>query len=145
VRAIVIVALTAVMTLGFAARASCQTSDQLTAQVRAAESAFAKTMADRDYTAFASFVAEEALFFNNQSVLRGKTTVLAAWKPFFEGARAPFSWAPEVVEVLDSGTLALTSGLVRDADGRQIATFNSIWRREADGRWRVLFDKGCPR
>ena len=59
-------------------------------------------------------------------------------------ADAPFSWRPEVVEVLDSGTLALTSGPVRDPTGKQTGTFNSIWRREPDGRWRVVFDKGCP-
>jgi len=44
--------------------------------------------------------------------------------------------------VLDSGTLALSSGPVFDPDGKQIATFNSIWRLEAPGQWRIVFDKG---
>jgi ketosteroid isomerase-like protein len=70
--------------------------------------------------------------------------VAEGWKPFFEGAAAPFSWEPETVEVLDSGSLALSSGPVRDPEGKQIGTFSSIWRREADGHWRVVFDKGCP-
>jgi ketosteroid isomerase-like protein len=118
--------------------------DELAAQVRAAETAFARTMADRNHEAFASFVADEALFFGRQGVLRGKAAVAAGWKPFFEGEKAPFSWAVEGVEVLDSGTLALSTGPVRDPEGKQIGTFNSIWRREADGRWRVVFDKGCP-
>jgi ketosteroid isomerase-like protein len=48
------------------------------------------------------------------------------------------------VEVLDSGTLALSAGPVRDPKGQQIGTFNSIWRREADGSWKIIFDKGCP-
>lgn len=26
----------------------------------------------------------------------------------------------------------------------RIGTNNSIWRLEADGRWHVIFDKGCP-
>jgi ketosteroid isomerase-like protein len=69
---------------------------------------------------------------------------VAGWKSLFDAPRAPFSWAPEVVEVLNSGALALTSGPVRDPDGRQIGTFNSVWRREADGSWKVVFDKGCP-
>jgi len=142
-RMIVSVVVTAIVTL-FARSADCQTTGALAAQVRAAETAFAKTMADRDQAAFASFVANEALFFGDQSVLRGKAAVVAGWKPLFDGARAPFSWAPEVVEVLDSGSLALTSGPVRDPDGRQIGTFNSVWRREADGSWKVVFDKGCP-
>jgi len=27
--------------------------------------------------------------------------------------------------------------------GERVATFNSIWRRESDGSWKVVFDKGC--
>jgi ketosteroid isomerase-like protein len=46
--------------------------------------------------------------------------------------------------VLASGTLALSSGPVYDPDGKRAGTFNSTWRKEADGRWRVVFDKGCP-
>jgi predicted secreted Zn-dependent protease len=26
----------------------------------------------------------------------------------------------------------------------RVAKFNSTWRRESDGRWRVVFDVGCP-
>ncbi|HZV90436.1 MAG TPA: hypothetical protein VFF34_00365, partial [Candidatus Nitrosocosmicus sp.] len=55
----------------------------------------------------------------------------------------PFSWEPETVEVLPSGTLALTSGPVHDPKGTLIGTFSTIWRLEPDGRWRVVFDKGC--
>jgi len=120
------------------------TDEELTLQVREAERAFAKTMAARDYLAFESHIADEAIFFGQQRVLRGKAAVAAGWKPFFEGAKAPFSWEPESVEVLDSGTLAFSTGPVRDPEGREIGTFNSIWRREADGRWMIVFDKGCP-
>jgi len=112
-------------------------------QVRDAEKAFAETMARRDHNAFGTFVSDEALFFGGQGVLRGKAAVAAAWQKYFEGDKAPFSWEPEQVEVLDSGTLALSSGPVRDPEGKQIGTFNSIWRRE-DGAWKVVVDKGCP-
>ena len=113
-------------------------------QVRAAEKAFARTMTERQPEAFATFVSKEALFFSRQGVLRGRDAVLAGWKPFFDGEKAPFSWDPETVEVLDSGTLALSSGPVLSPEGKRIGTFSSIWRREGGGRWRVIFDKGCP-
>jgi ketosteroid isomerase-like protein len=115
----------------------------LTRQVFAAESTFAASMADRDTAAFARFVSPEAVFFG-RTVLRGKVAVVDGWRRFFEGPTAPFSWKPEVVEVLESGTLALSSGPVLGPDGKQIGTFSSIWRREGDGGWRVIFDKGCP-
>jgi len=106
------------------------------------ERAFAKTMADRDHAAFATFLADEAVFFAGTRPLRGKEQVAEAWKQFYEGPDAPFSWEPDIVEVLESGTLALSSGPVRDPAGNVIATFLSIWRQEAPGVWRIVFDKG---
>lgn len=129
------------MLLFWCAQALGETIAELTAQVRDAENAFAKTMADRDLHAFESFLADDAIFFGRDA-LRGKATVVAAWKGFYEGDQAPFSWRAETVEVLDTGRLALSSGPVFDPQGKQTATFNSIWRRAPDGRWKVVFDKG---
>jgi hypothetical protein len=64
------------------------------------------------------------------------------WKPLYEKPEAPFSWEPEKVVVLSSGTLALSTGPVRDKNGVLIATFTSIWRLEAPDTWRIVFDKG---
>jgi len=111
-------------------------------QVFATERAFAKTMADRDFTAFTSFLSDEALFFSGPTPLRGKDQVAARWKRFFDSKEAPFSWEPATVDVLDSGTLALSTGPVRDPQGKQFATFTSVWRLEAPGTWRIILDKG---
>ena len=124
--------------------ASAETNLELKEQVRKAETVFAKSMADRDQAAFASHVAEDAVFFGGRSVQRGKAAVVTAWKPFFDGPQAPFSWAPAEVEVLDSGTLAMSSGPVFDPSGQRSGTFNSVWRRDKDGSWKVVIDKGCP-
>jgi len=110
----------------------------------AVESAFAATMADRDLDAFVGFLDAETVFFAGPTELRGAEAVEKAWAPFFEGEAAPFSWQPEVVSVLDSGSLGLTSGPVLDPDGNRIGTFNSIWRLNADGVWKIVFDRGCP-
>ena len=112
------------------------------AEVEAREIAFAKTMADRDLDAFLSFVSPEAIFFNGNEPLRGRDAIGRGWARFFEGPDAPFSWHPDVVQVLESGRLALSSGPVLGASGEQIGRFNSIWRKDADGQWRVVFDKG---
>ena len=83
-------------------------------QVFKTENAFAKAMATRDFRAFESFLSQEAVFFSGPVPLRGKAAVAAFWKQFFEKPEAPFSWEPERVEVLESGTLALSTGPVRD-------------------------------
>lgn len=111
-------------------------------QVIATERAFARTMADRDFAAFQSFLSDEAIFFYGPTPLRGKAAVAAGWKRLFEKKEAPFSWEPADVEVLDSGTLALSTGPVRDPAGKQVATFTSVWRLEAPGTWRIVLDKG---
>ena len=116
---------------------------ELTRQVADTERAFAKTMADRDFAAFQVFLADETVWFGANATLRGKQAVIDAWKSFYEGPQAPFSWAPTTTEVLDSGTLALTSGPVYDPVGKQVAVFTSIWRQESPGVWRIVFDRGC--
>jgi len=117
--------------------------ETLAAKVRAREAAFAKTMADRDLAAFATFVAKDAVFLG-RTALRGRPAVVEGWKGFFEGPKAPFSWQPERVEVIDSGTLALSTGPVFDPQGERVGTFNSTWRLDDDGEWRIVLDVGCP-
>ena len=126
----------------FAAAAAAETNTELKEQVRQAEIAFAKTMADRNHAAFATFIAEDSVFFGRTEASRGKAAVVASWKQLYEGPKAPFSWGPDTVEVLESGDLALSSGPVLDPTGKRFGTFQSIWRREKDGKWRVIFDKG---
>ncbi len=113
-------------------------------QVFAVERAFAKTLAERDPEAFATFISDEAVFFDGAQPLRGKAAVTAAWARYFEGVEAPFSWEPDEVEALESGELALSTGPVRDSTGTPVARFNSIWRLEAPGVWRIVFDRGSP-
>lgn len=129
-----------IMTCAYAIAAP--SNAELKQQVADTERAFAATMAKRDHQAFVSFLAEEAIFYNGTKALRGKDTVAAEWKPFYEKAEVPFSWEPDQVEVLDSGTLAHSTGPVRDPQGKIVSRFNSVWRLEAPGKWRIVFDKG---
>lgn len=117
-------------------------TDRLRQQVADTERAFAATMADRDHAAFVTFLSNEAVFFSGESAQRGKQQVADAWKPYFEEPGAPFSWEPRTVDVLDSGTLALSTGPVRNSDGKLFAYYTSIWRLEDDGEWKIIFDKG---
>ena len=119
-------------------------------QVRATETAFAASMAARDFAAFSSFVAEDATFVNAGKPLRGKEAVLMHWQRFFRGPQAPFSWKPEIVEVLSSGHLAHSEGPVSSPEGKVVARYYSTWRRDPSGTWKVVLDNGydvcdCPK
>lgn len=124
-----------------AARAQVESAD-LQHQVTEVERAFAKTMADRDHSAFESFLSEEAVFLEGTTVRRGRQAVAAHWKAYFTESEAPFSWEPETVSVLDSGKLAISTGPVWNAEGGRISTYTSVWRQEKPGIWRIIFDKG---
>src|SRR4029450_3586774 len=146
-RTLLITALGAVGAQGAQGAQGARGTTGLRDAVSEAEQQFAATMAHRDFGGFPNYISEEAIFLGsecNRQVLRGRTAIVAAWKAFFDGPTAPFAWAPDFTEVLDSGGLALSSGPVKNPAGELTGRFNSIWRLESDGRWRVVFDQGSP-
>lgn len=131
-----------VLALVAAGAVAAPTNSDLKKQVADTERAFAATMKARDHAAFTSFLSEEAVFFTGAAPLHGKAAVAAGWQRFYEKQVAPFSWEPDEVEVLASGTLAISNGPVHDASGKLVSRFSSIWRQEAPGQWRIVFDRG---
>lgn len=106
------------------------------------EREFARSFAERDLDRFAAFLAEDAVFLAGDGrALRGKAAILEGWKGFFDGA-APFSWYPTVSEV--AGDLGLSQGPVLSPEGEWLANFSSLWRRQEDGTWKIVFDGAPP-
>ena len=118
--------------------------DTLQREVWATEVRFARTMAERDLAAFERHLSPHAVFWSGAKALRGKAAVVDAWRRFFEGSQAPFSWEPDEVVVLGDGSLAQSTGPVRDPAGKVVARFRSVWRRESDGSWLIVLDRGEP-
>jgi ketosteroid isomerase-like protein len=121
------------------------------AEVRCAELAFSRSAERRDPVAFAALVHPDARFSGGTGVLRGRDAVTRAWRVFLDEGGPSIRWAPDSTEVLESGDLALSQGPyeVRETDpeGREILSggrFMSVWRRQEDGRWLVVFDSGTP-
>ncbi|HVG25837.1 MAG TPA: DUF4440 domain-containing protein, partial [Thermoanaerobaculia bacterium] len=109
--------------------------------VRQAEIGFAKAFADRDKTKFFSYVADDAVFMGAMGTLRGKQAVVARWSRFFDNQPvAPFAWGPERVEATADGKIGFSTGPVVDADGKLLSYFSSIWQKQGDGTWKVVFD-----
>jgi ketosteroid isomerase-like protein len=125
-------------------------SDALRQAVTCAEIDFALSVEAGDKAAFAEFIHPDARFVGG-GISRGRDAVVAAWAPFFKENGPQLAWRPMIVEVLDSGELALTRGPYRlrttTEDGVEVeqwGTFNSTWQRQPDGRWQVVFDAGSP-
>ncbi len=144
------VCLTLVLAATAAAAADAPDRAARSAEVRAAEIAFAAAVMENRPEVFAAFLDEEAVFAGGDGVTRGKAAIIEAWKGFFGERRPSFEWHPEVVELSGDGTLGLTRGpwtiRFKDQEGREVertGLFNSVWRRQADGSWRIVFDAGC--
>lgn len=120
-------------------------TEELEREVRAAETAFAQTMADRDLEAFSRWIDDDAIFSVPDRTLRGKEEIVAAWSRFFEEETAPFSWRPDRVHVTQDGRLGATTGPVMSSAGEVVGRFASTWRRTPSGEWRVVVDMspGC--
>lgn len=115
------------------------------ADAKATEAAFAKAFADRDAARFASFIADDATFFGQTRMLAGKQAIVDGWLPLLKDAKAPFSWRPERVAVNRAGDLAFTNGPVFDDKGNHFADFSSVWQKQKDGSWKIIFDgPGAP-
>jgi len=119
-----------------------------TADVRCQEIAFSQAAENKDVDAFKSFLDSDARFVG-RAVNRGPAEIAAAWEIFFADDGPAIKWRPKFVEVLEDGSLALTRGpyrmISKDEDGNDVelwGTFNSVWRKNADGEWRVVFDAG---
>jgi ketosteroid isomerase-like protein len=111
------------------------------------EMSFARSVAEHDATAFAEHIAPDAVFaVGTPRPTRGRAAIVEAWAGIVRGDGLRLEWYP--VHTTVSGDLAWSSGpaLFERLDGGQPrlarSTFQSVWRRAADGRWYVLFDTG---
>ena len=91
---------------------------------------------------FLAHFAEDAL------VLRPFATPAPAWYREHPDGPGTLIWGPQYLAVSAANDLGFSSGPWRyegERDGKPVVGhghFFSIWRRDAQGRWRVLFDHG---
>jgi ketosteroid isomerase-like protein len=116
------------------------------------ELAFARSVAEHDAAAFAGFVHADAVFAAGQPrKQRGRDAIVRAWAGIVAGKDMTVEWYPTSVAVSGVDDLGWSSGPALfierpgSADARYFLTaYRSLWHRDADGTWRVLFDDGEP-
>lgn len=116
------------------------------------ELSFARSVAEHDAAAFAGHVGERAAFGAGQpEPTRGRDAIVQRWTGLIEGKQVRLRWYPTRVTIGGMSGVAWSSGpaLFEDLDPQaehrfRIGRFHSVWHKDADGVWRVLFDEGTP-
>jgi uncharacterized protein (TIGR02246 family) len=121
----------------------------LRASLEKAELDFAANVDVRGASAWADVFEEDGIAIDEKAqVTRGRDAIRARMAPVL--AKEKISWHPTVVYVSVSGDMGFTSGpyevTVPVAGGppRVIGrgSFMTVWKRGADGVWRILADHG---
>ena len=116
--------------------------------------------ADRDFAAAAQTRRVEAwvdYFAENSakpdgpaSVVVGKEGVRKQMTPLYEDATLDFKWWPVRADISRGGNLGTTWGhyrLARTVEGELRVSegdYISVWQKQKDGSWKVLYDAGEP-
>jgi ketosteroid isomerase-like protein len=118
-------------------------------EIRQADIDFCAALAARDVGKFKGFVAAKGKFFGGR-VNVGPDEVSKAWGPFFDPeSKFALLWAPKEVIVSASADLGYSLGEYDSRSPAEDGTIQSkhgyyvtIWRKDPDGRWRVIIDIG---
>lgn len=123
-------------------------------EVWARELSFARSVAEHDAAAFAEHLHPHAAFGASRvEPTRGRAAIAERWAGIVEGEAVGLEWYPTrtTIAASEAGDVAWSSGpslfidKAPDAKARySIGAFHSVWRKGADGVWRVLFDDGVP-
>lgn len=121
------------------------------AAIMEADRDFCSALKARDLATFRGFVAEDARFYGG-AVSVGRDRVAEAWGGFFaEDRKSVLLWTPKGALVAASGDLGYTHGTYELQSTAEDGSakighgqYVSIWRRDTDGRWRVIVDIGTP-
>jgi ketosteroid isomerase-like protein len=116
--------------------------------LRAADAAWLKAFQTRDLKKAAAFVdAQGSMMPPNAPVATGRTAAAKLIAAGFELRDYRLAWHPNKAGAARSGEMGYTSGRYkvrfRDASGKMIfdnGKYLLVWRRQATGEWKVLFD-----
>ena len=118
--------------------------------VWARELSFAESIERHDAKAFAEHVHPGAVFSAKRPhPTRGRDAIVRQWAGLIDGTAVKLWWYPTAVAIGGEGDVAYSSGpaLYESVDPKatqqhSIGGFQSVWHKDADGTWRVLFDDG---
>jgi ketosteroid isomerase-like protein len=110
---------------------------------------FARAVAERGVEAWVSHFSDDGVMLEAAGEVRGHAAIHELMAPAFESPGFAMTWTPAFAAVSQGGDLAYTYGTYEttapDAEGALGTThgrYVTIWRKQTDGTWKVVFDMG---
>jgi ketosteroid isomerase-like protein len=112
-----------------------------------ADIAFCEATRERGLDGWMSFFADDA--YKGEPLVQGREALRKVYSDLFTPRELDFRWTPAHSEIFPSGELGYTSGrytyAFTDKNGvrmRRTGSYLTVWRKQADGSWKVLTDIG---
>ncbi len=130
-------------------RASAISSQENVETLRKLEGEFMQAAANRGSAGYLSYYAEDAVEVpNGAPLIEGKANI-ARTMGFLDNKDNRLSWTPVGGDVSSSGDLGYTYGTYefhsKGKNGAPIVEhgkYTSIWKKQANGKWKVVLDMG---
>jgi len=111
------------------------------AAVRQADEAWAKAVASKSVEqTVALYDAEAVTAGSAMTPACGLAAIRAMWVEAFAQPDFFLTWKADKVVVTESGTIAYSSGSWRMSGPNATGPYLAVWRRQAEGQWKVLID-----
>lgn len=125
-----------------------QTGGKPTDSIWAADTAWNKTYEAKDLDKAVAFCDDQvSLLWPNAPVATGKNAITKLTASAFAIPDFKLAWQPNKVGIARSGDLGYTSGTYiwsfKDGLGKPVSDkgkYLTVWKKQADGSWKVLFD-----
>jgi ketosteroid isomerase-like protein len=136
--------LVAVLLLGPALAAEVR-GGEMEEQLMEADRRFCADVQEGGAEAWALWFAEDGVQFPTEGRVEGRAEILALMEESFVPGAPALRWEPTEVAVAASGELGWTVGrwrLVREEEVLRRGNYVTLWKRDAEGRWKVAVDIG---
>lgn len=126
--------------------------EEMIASLMDADRGFAKATAERGVDGWVAHFADHGVMLPaGRPLVRGRQAIADLMRPAFDSEGFSLLWEPTEADVSLSGELGYTLGRYErtavDSDGSEVSStgkYVTIWKRQADGSWRVIVDIGTP-
>ncbi len=111
------------------------------AAIRLADEAWMKGIASKSVEqTVAMYDAEVLTAGSAMPPARGLAAIRAMWTRLFAQPDFLLTWKTDKVVITESGTIASSSGTWRGAKPNATGPFLAVWRKQRDGKWKILID-----